>query len=42
MVVAPKMRCDDEGKTTGICREKKERNQMEGAAANSIFPYSVW
>jgi hypothetical protein len=23
-------------------REKKERNQMEGAAAKSYFPYSVW
>jgi hypothetical protein len=23
-------------------REKKERNQLEGAAARSYFPYSVW
>ena len=22
--------------------EKKERNQLEGAAARSYFPYSVW
>ena len=22
--------------------KKKERNQMEGAAAKSYFPYSVW
>jgi hypothetical protein len=23
-------------------REKKERNQLEGAVARSYFPYSVW
>jgi len=23
-------------------REKKERNQLEGAAASFYFPYSVW
>jgi len=23
-------------------REKKERNQLEGAAARSYFPYSAW
>jgi hypothetical protein len=23
-------------------REKKERSQLEGAAARSYFPYSVW
>ena len=42
VVAAPKIRRDDKGKTAGICREKKERNQMEGAVAKSYFPYSVW
>jgi hypothetical protein len=42
VVAAPKFRHDDKGKTAGICSEKKERNQMEGAAAKSHFPYSVW
>jgi len=42
MVAAPKFRHDDKGKTVGICSGKKERNQMEGAAAKSHFPYSVW
>jgi hypothetical protein len=40
MVATPKFRHDDKGKTSGICSEKKERNQMEGAAAKSHFPYS--
>jgi hypothetical protein len=42
VVAAPKFRHDDKGKTTGICSEKKKRNQMERAAAKSHFPYSVW
>jgi hypothetical protein len=42
MVAAPKIRRHDKGKTPGICREKKERNQMEGAAAKSYFPYLMW
>jgi hypothetical protein len=42
VVAAPKFRHDDKGKTVGICSEKKERNQMEGAAAKSHFPYSMW
>jgi hypothetical protein len=42
MVAAPKIRRDDKGKTTGIYKEKKERNQMEGAAAKSYFPYLMW
>jgi hypothetical protein len=42
MVAAPKFRHDDKGKIAGICSEKKERNQMEGAAAKSHFPYPVW
>ena len=42
VVAAPKFRHDDKGKTAGICSEKKERNQMEGAAVKSHFPYSVW
>jgi len=42
VVAAPKFRHDDKGKTAGICSEKKERNQMEGAAAKSHFPYPVW
>jgi hypothetical protein len=33
---------DKHGNQQEICSEKKERNQMEGAAAKSHFPYSVW
>jgi len=42
VVAAPKFRHDDKGKIAGICSGKKERNQMEGAAAKSHFPYSMW
>jgi hypothetical protein len=40
VVAALKIRRDDKGKTLEFT--EKERNQMEGAAAKSYFPYLMW